>query len=419
MDPFAVIAVIVVGVLAYAAGLYVGRGAARSSRAEFARLAAESLRANNDQFLALAETRMRATQDHAAAELAQREHAVGQLVAPLQEALAKVEQTLGSMEHTRISSQASLIEQLGAARRASESLESQTRALVTALRAPQSRGQWGEMQLRRVVEVAGMVEHCDFDEQSTLRTADGSRRPDLVVHLSGDRHVVVDAKVSLSAFLEAAATSDPDVHRERMQAHARHLRNHVDDLAGQDYGAQLPGAAEFVVLFVPGEAFLAPALEHDPGLLEYAASRRIVLATPTILITMLRTVALSWRQDAVSRHATEVLELSRQIYDRLATLAGHVDKLGRSVGRVVQDYNAALGSLEGRVLVTARRLATLKVVDAPLDSPAPVDVAPRPVTAPEFLAMGYDEDEDDDWLAGGLLGGGQPAAQRQRAGPAA
>jgi DNA recombination protein RmuC len=306
-------------------------------------------------------------------------------VAPLRDALSKVEIHLRELEGARISAYSSLTEQVGFVRHASEALHEQTSSLVTALRAPQARGRWGEMQLRRVVEMAGMVEHCDFTEQASVTTGHGVLRPDMVVRLSGGKQIVVDAKVTLSAYLAAAESRDPDLIEERMRAHARHMRDHVNGLAAKEYWRVFEPTPEFVVLFVPGDAFLAPALERDPSLLEDAMQLKVLIATPTTLMAMLRTVAYSWQQEALTEHARSVFELGRELYRRLGTLGGHVDKLGRSLGRAVDDYNKTVGSLERNVLVQARKMAELQVTDADLAAPPPVDTAPRPLGAPELL----------------------------------
>jgi len=313
-------------------------------------------------------------------------HALEVTVAPLADALAKVEVQLQSLESTRVRSHASLAEQVSLVRSSSEALRDQTAALVTALRAPQTRGRWGEMQLRRVVELAGMVEHCDFTEQATVTRDGAALRPDLVVRLAGGKQVVVDAKVSLAAYLEAVEARDPDLAEQRMAAHARHLREHVKGLAGKEYWRSFEPTPEFVVLFVPGDAFLAPALERDPALLEDAMAARVLIATPTTLIAMLRTIAYSWQQEALANNARTVFELGRELYRRLSTLGGHVDKLGRTLGRAVADYNAAVGSLERNVLVTARRMAEMQVTDADLPTLAPIEQVPRPLAAPELTA---------------------------------
>jgi DNA recombination protein RmuC len=321
----------------------------------------------------------------AADTAAGRQQDLATTVAPLRDALSKVESHLRELEGARISAYSSLTEQVGFVRQASEALHEQTSSLVTALRAPQARGRWGEMQLRRVVEMAGMVEHCDFTEQASVLTDHGVIRPDMVVRLSGGKQIVVDAKVSLAAYLTAAESRDPDVIEERMRAHARHLREHVTGLATKEYWREFEPTPEFVVLFVPGDAFLAPALERDSALLEDAMQLKVLIATPTTLMAMLRTVAYSWQQEALTEHARSVFELGRELYRRLGTLGGHVDKLGRSLGRAVDDYNKTVGSLERNVLVHARKMAELQVTDADLAAPPPVDIAPRPLGAPELL----------------------------------
>jgi DNA recombination protein RmuC len=317
--------------------------------------------------------------------LAGRRDDVAVTVAPLRDALGKVETHLRVLEHDRVAAYSALTEQVRALSSTGEGLRDQTRSLVTALRAPQARGRWGEMQLRRVVELAGMVEHCDFSEQESVLTDGGTLRPDLVVRLAGGKRVVVDAKVSLAAYLDAAESRDPDVVEARMQAHARHLREHVKGLAAKEYWRAFEPTPEFVVLFVPGDAFLAPALERDPSLLEDAMQLKVLIATPTTLMALLRTVAYSWQQDALTEHARSVFELGRELYRRLGTLGGHVDKLGRSLGRAVDDYNKTVGSLERNVLVQARKMAELQVTDADLAAPPPVDISPRPLGAPELL----------------------------------
>ncbi len=357
---------------------------------QFRALSADALRHNNEAFLTLADERLKTAQQAHAGELEQRRQAVENLVAPLKETLGKVEVQLRDLETARVTAYTALTEQVGFVRATSEQLRLETTALVTALRAPQARGRWGEMQLKRVVEMAGMVEHVDFDQQASVVTADGTLRPDLVVRMAGGKNIVVDAKVTLAAYLEAAETADPDVRTDRLAAHARHLRKHVDDLAGKAYWQHFTPAPEFVVLFVPGEAFLAPALEHEPALLEYALGKRVMIATPTTLMTLLRTVGYSWQQAALTDNARAVFDLGRELYDRLGRLGEHVDKLGRSIGRVVGDYNAAVGSLETRVLVTARKMADLKIVEGALEAPRVVDDATRAITAAPLLAAAAD-----------------------------
>jgi DNA recombination protein RmuC len=345
---------------------------------------------------ATAEERARSAQERAAllertaaektalaeGQLAQR-FDVETLVGPMRETLARVERQLRDSDIARARSHAELTAQVEFTRHGAEQLREQTQALVTALRRPEARGRWGELQLRRVVELAGMAAHVDFDEQVVV---DGGQRPDMVVRLAGGKNVVVDSKVSLAAYLEAASAADEPEREARIAAHARHLRAHVDQLGSKAYWSALPETPEFVIMFVPGEAFLAPALEHDQGLLEYALARRVHLATPTTLVSMLRTVQYAWQQQALSENAREVFELGRELYTRLSGLGRHLDKVGKSLTTAVGAYNAAVGTMESRVLVSARRLASLGLVDAALDTPAPVLETARPLSAPELVS---------------------------------
>ncbi|MCW2622403.1 MAG: recombination protein RmuC [Frankiales bacterium] len=322
-------------------------------------------------------------------DLALRQERVSRVVEPLQEQLHRVESQLRHLEAERAHQLGELSAQVGHVRDGSERLSRETASLVTALRRPQARGLWGELQLRRVVELAGMQQHCDFDEQVTVQHQDGLLRPDLVVQLPEGRCVVVDAKVTLAAYLEAAEAEDDATRADRTRAHARHLRQHVDRLADKAYWARLGRSPEFVVLFLPGEAFLGPALEVDPGLLEHALLRRVHLATPTTLVTLLRAVAHGWRSASLAQDAQAVLDAGREVHGRLGTLAGHLDKLGRSLTGSVNAYNATVGSLERSVLPSARRMSGLGVTGAELLTPREVEEVAKPVTAPVLLA---DED---------------------------
>jgi DNA recombination protein RmuC len=351
----------------------------------FESLSAKALDASNQRFLELADTRLKAAGAEAAGELEQRKQAVEHLVGPLRETLAKVEVQLREVETGRRESHAMLAKQVEFVRQSSDQLGRETQGLVRALQRPEARGRWGELQLRRVVEIAGMTHHCDFEEQATAATDDGTVRPDLVVRLAGDKNIIVDSKVSLAAYLEAAAAEDEAVRSARLGAHARHLRDHVDRLAAKAYWQAFSPAPEFVILFIPGEAFLAPALDHSPELLEYAMSRRVHIATPTTLITMLRTAGYAWQQESLSRNARAVFELGKELHQRLGTMGGHVDELGRSLSNAIKSYNRTVGSLESRVLVSARRLNDLGVVDGALESPGPVEESPRSLSASELL----------------------------------
>lgn len=338
---------------------------------EFKVLAHESLEQQTRRAEESAELRQRAT-----------EH----LLTPVRDSLERFNARLGDVEKERAALAADLSAQVQAVRATGEELRRETSALSTALRKPHVRGAWGELQLRRVVEVAGMVEHCDFVTQETSTSSDDRTiRPDLKVMLAGDRFVFVDSKVPLASFLDAQEATDERARNERLAAFARNLRTHVDALGAKSYFKAGPGSPEFVVLFLPSEALAAEALEHLPDLHEYAARRNVIIATPTTLIALLRSVAYGWRQAALSESASEVFALGRELYDRLGTLGGHVDKLGRSLNGAVRAYNVALGSLETRVLVTGRRLRDLQVSGAELASPAACEEVARPVTAPELV----------------------------------
>ena len=351
----------------------------------FEALSAQALDRSTRTLLEITEGRLSAANAKAAGELDNRKAAVELMVQPLRETLARVESQLREAEAASRSSHAALSEQVSIARQSSDQLRAQTQALVTALRRPEARGRWGEMQLRRVVELAGMSSRCDFDEQVSVNAPDGVLRPDMVIRMAGGKNIVVDSKVSLAAYLEAAEAADETVRQARLDAHARHLREHVDRLAAKAYWAALSPTPEFVVLFIPGEAFLAPALEHDPGLLEYAMAQKVHIATPTTLVTMLRTAQYAWQQAALSENARAVFDLGRELYDRIASLGRHVDGLGKALTNAVSTYNRTVGSLESRVLVTARKLNELGVVDAELSQLSPVEETVRSLSAAELI----------------------------------
>jgi DNA recombination protein RmuC len=372
----------------------------------FQALSAQALDASTRRFLELAEGRLSAAGARAAGDLDSRRVAVEHLVEPLRETLARVETQLRESEMARQASHAALAEQVNLARHSSDQLRTQTQSLVTALRRPEARGRWGEMQLRRVVELAGMSARCDFDEQVSVTTAGGTQRPDLVIRLAGGKNIVVDSKVSLAAYLEAAESADQDRRDQRLDAHARHLRQHVDQLAAKEYWTALSPAPEFVVLFIPGEAFLAPALEHDPSLLEHAMARRVHIATPTTLVTMLRTAQYAWQQEALADNARAVFDLGRELYDRIGQLGRNVDKLGKNLTSAVSAYNQTVGSLENRVLATARKLSDLEVVDAELPQPRRVEETVRAISSADLQT-----DQGPALVSGADNGSARPPAQ--------
>lgn len=423
MDGFYVILVLLVGL---AAGTALGWALARSRGAEarararaaderaayveeqlaerFRSLSVQALDATNQRFMEIAEGRLRAANLAAGNDLDQRRQAIEHLVAPLRDTLARVEAQLREVDAGRRAAHAELAKQVEMVRHGSERLRDETNSLVNALRRPEARGRWGELQLRRVAELAGMAAHCDFEEQATAATDDGPLRPDMVVRLAGGKNIVVDSKVPLSAYLEAVESDDDAVRWDRLGAHSRHVRAHVDQLAAKSYWAAFTPAPEFVVLFIPGEAFLAPALERDPALLEYAMAKRVHIATPTTLISLLRTAQYAWQQEALSQNALQVFELGKQLHSRLATLGGHVDGLGRALSRAVTAYNQTVGSLESRVLVTARRFGELGLVEEDLAAPCGVREQARALTAAELVSPGLAERDGGPSPSGGRYG---------------
>ena len=322
---------------------------------------------------------------------AQSQEAVARAIAPLHDTLRRYEQRVAELEHERVDAYAELREQVRSMGAVSGELRTETRQLVAALRTPQVRGRWGEHQLRRIVEAAGLLEHCDFAEQVTATTDNQGVRPDVVVRLHGGRTVVVDAKAPFDAYLSAMESRDERARDVHLDQHAKHLRGHVDALAAKAYWTAFESTPDFVVLFVPADPFLDAALQRDPALMEHAFARNVVLATPATLIALLRTVAYSWRQEALARNAAAVHSLARELYGRLSTLGEHVGKLGSSLAGAVTAYNRAVGSLESRVLVSARKLAEMGVSDDELAAPAQVELTPRQPQAPELFADGVEQ----------------------------
>lgn len=323
------------------------------------------------------EAQLKTQHDLGAAELEKRRQAVERMVQPIADSLGQIGSRLEQLEVSRQHAYAGLTEQVRSLHETQELLRDQTSNLVTALRTPQARGRWGEIQLRRVVEMAGMLPHCDFDEQSTFQTEDGRMRPDVVVHLPGKKTVVVDAKVALDAYLSGIDASDDAVCKAKFVQHARQVRTHVDKLAAKSYWMQFNEAPDFVVLFVPGDSLLGVALEHDPGLMEYAVANKVLLATPVTLIALLRAVAYGWQQEALADNARQIAELGLEMQERVLTFATHFGKLGRSLDRAVAAYNDASGSLEHRVLVQARRFSELGISETEIPAPASIDKRAR------------------------------------------
>ncbi|MGA9305328.1 MAG: DNA recombination protein RmuC [Candidatus Sulfotelmatobacter sp.] len=362
--------------------------ASEDLRNAFKALASEALSANTSSFLQTAEETLKRFQIQAKGDLESRQKAVADLVAPVRDSLNKVDAQIQQMEVARGDAYGELRAQVQALITTQKELQSETGNLVRALRTPNVRGRWGEIQLRRVVEIAGMLSYCDFTEQESVTTETGRLRPDLVVKLPGGKNVVVDAKTPLQAFLDAFETNDEEARRACLAHHARQVRDHMKTLAGKNYWEQFDPTPEFVVMFLPGETFFSAALEQDSSLIEQGVLSRVIPASPTTLIALLKAVNYGWNQEKLARNAQQISALGKELHDRLRLLAAHITQVGTGLDRAVESYNKAVGSLESRVLVSARKFAELGASVAD-DIP---ELAPIETTA---RALSFEWDEED------------------------
>ncbi len=344
----------------------------------FSALSSVALQNNNDSFLKLAQEKLTQFQIHAQKDLELREQSVENLVKPIKQALDKTEQQIRLMENERKQAYGSLTRHLESMTQSQQQLQNETRNLVQALRRPEVRGQWGEITLKRLAELAGMVEHCDFYEQEHTQTSDGAIRPDMIVRMPAGREIVVDVKTPLDAYISAVEAKDDEQRNKELQRHLKNVRGRIRELASKSYWSQFKHSPDFVVLFIPGDQFLSAALEQDHNLLEEALKQKIILATPTSLVALLRAIAYGWRHEALTENADVIRELGEDLYKRLATFGDHLTRLGKNLGSSVESFNKTVGSLERQVIPGARKLHELGIEsNKKLDTPEPLDRSVR------------------------------------------
>lgn len=356
-------------------------------REAFQSMGAEALRQNSESFLQLAKTSLTEMQQTSSSDLELRQQAISELVSPIKETLAKMDGTIQQVELARVGSYESLIEQVRAMGEAQRELTGRTRQLGDALRAPTVRGRWGEMQLKRVCEMAGMLDHCDFTEQMSVDTGDGKLRPDLTVRLPNGKVIIVDSKAPLMAYLAATECADEQERERLMRDHSRQVRDHMVKLGQKAYWTQFEASPEFVVMFLPGETFFSAALQYDPALIEYGVDQRVIPASPTTLIALLRSIAYGWQQDRVAKNAEEISALGREMYGRISTFSVHFDSMRRGLEKSVEAYNSAVGSLERKVLPQARKFRDLGAgTVAEIGTIGTIDLTLRRAERPEITS---------------------------------
>lgn len=371
-------------------------------RETFQALSAEALKQNNEQFLSqflpLAESKLQQTRTEAAADIDARKQAIEHLLAPLQKTLEQVDREIKEAEGRRRESTAQLVQRITALDAMGQNLRDETRRLTDALKRPGVRGRWGELQLKRVVELAGMLEHCHFTEQETIQSDNGRIRPDVKINLPGGKHIVVDAKVPLDAYLRALEAPDEESRQKLLADHARQVRTHIAQLSAKSYFEKVPSTPDFVVMFLPGEMFFSAALEQDPTLIEYGVDKRVIPASPTTLIALLRAVAYGWQQEAMEENARKISELGKNLYEAVRTLGDRFGTLGGRLKSTLEAYNDAVGSLEGNVLIKARKFKELQAANGGEEIKAlePIDRVPRMLQAPELTdGLPFHEEETE------------------------
>jgi len=395
IEPLILVTLLAVGLaIGVIAGVLLARTGLRDT---FHALSAEALKNNNEQFLALAQTKLQQTKTEAAADIDARKKAIEDLLSPMHKTLEQMDREIKDAERRRIESGAQLIQKIASLDSMGQNLRDETRRLTDALKRPGVRGRWGELQLKRVVELAGMLEHCHFTEQETIASENGRVRPDVIINLPGGKHIVVDAKAPLDAYLRALEAPDEEARQKLLIDHARQVRSHISQLSAKNYFDKVPVTPDFVVMFLPGEMFFSAALEHDPSLIEFGVDKRVIPASPTTLIALLRAVSYGWQQEAMEENARKISELGKNLYESVRVLGERFGTLGVRLKSSLEAYNDAVGSLEGNVLIKARKFKELQAANGgeEIKSLEPIDRVPRMLQAPELTdGLPFHEEEE-------------------------